>query len=106
MAYKLIITEEAERLLDQQIQYLLYRLKNEQAAMHLLDETERIYERLEDNPYQFPQSRDTYLQKTGYREAVCTGMNYVIIFRIENKSVYVSGTFHQLENYRKKVPPI
>ena len=105
MAYKLIITEEAEQLLDRQIQYLLYRLKNEQAAIHLLDETERIYERLADNPYQFPQSKDTCLQKIGYREAICTGMNYVIIFRAENTSVYVLGIFHQLENYRKKVLP-
>ena len=30
-------------------------------------------------------------------------MDYVIIFRIEGVPVYVTGIFHQLENYRKKV---
>lgn len=106
MAYKLIITQEAERLLDEQIQYLLFRLKNEQAAIHLLDETMRIYERLKDNPYQFPKSKDMYLQTVGYREAICTGMNYIIIFRIAGQTVYVLGFFHQLEDYNKKIRPV
>ncbi len=37
MAYKLIITERADELLDNLIHHLIYRLKNEQAARHLLD---------------------------------------------------------------------
>ena len=39
----------------------------------------------------------------GYREAVLVDMGYVIVFRIEEASVYVVGVFHQLENYRKKI---
>lgn len=37
MAYKLTITEHADELLDNLIHHLLYRLKNEQAAQHLLN---------------------------------------------------------------------
>lgn len=96
MAYKLIITEKAEELLDNLIYHLIYRLKNTQAAVHLFDSIEKIYDRLKENPFQFPESR-------GYREAVLTDMDYVIIFRVEETSVYVTGIFHQLENYRKKV---
>ena len=58
MAYKLIISEHADQLLDQLIFHLLYRLKNEQAAKHLLDALDKIYDRLEDNPQQFHLSRD------------------------------------------------
>lgn len=46
MEYKLIITERAEELLDGLVHHLLYQLKNEQAAKHLLDEIEKIYNRL------------------------------------------------------------
>ena len=78
-------------------------MKNDQAAAHLLDCIDRIYERLEENPFQFPESTDMNLRRMGYREAVLTDMDYVIIFRTEKSSVYVVGIFHQLENYRKKV---
>ena len=54
MAYNLRITKHAEELLDRLVYYLLYRLKNEQAARHLLDSINDIYERLEENPLQFP----------------------------------------------------
>lgn len=37
MDYKLVISEHANELLDNLVYYLLYRLKNEQAARHLLD---------------------------------------------------------------------
>lgn len=103
MAYKLEITERAEQLLDQLVYYLLYRLKNEQAAGHLLDEISKVYDRLEENPYQFTESRDAYLKSKQYREAVTTDMNYVVIFKIENDTVYVLGVFHGLENYRRKI---
>ncbi|MBQ7840876.1 MAG: type II toxin-antitoxin system RelE/ParE family toxin [Lachnospiraceae bacterium] len=103
MVYDLIITERAEELLDQLIYHLVFRLKNDQAAAHLVDSVEKIYNRLEENPYQFPESRDLNLKRLGYREAVLTSMNYAIVYRIEEYSVYVVGIFHQLEDYRKKV---
>ena len=37
MAYKLNITERADELLDNLVYHLIYRLKNKQAAKHLLD---------------------------------------------------------------------
>ena len=103
MAYRLRATEHAEELLDDLVYYLIFRLKNDQAAAHLFDEIEKIYVRLEENPYQFPESRDVYLNRLGYREAVLPDMDYVIVFRIEEDLVYVLGIFHQLENYRRKI---
>lgn len=37
MAYKLNITERADEMLDNLVYHLTYRLKNKQAATHLLD---------------------------------------------------------------------
>lgn len=103
MTYKLNITEHADELLNHILHYLVYQLKNKQAASHLLDEMETIYGRLEEKPLQFPLSRDKYLASKGYREAVVKGMNYTVIFNVKTSNVNIVGIFHQLENYRKKL---
>ena len=103
MAYKLNVTEYADELLDNLMYHLIYRLKNEQAAKHLLDSIDLIYDRLEVNPFQFVECRDTYLAKKGYREAVVPQMNYIIVFDVRADVVNVVGIFHQLENYPNKL---
>ena len=70
MVYKLNVTDHADELLDNLVYHLIYRLKSKEAAKHLLDSVESIYDRLVENPYQFPKSRDMYLAKKGYYEAV------------------------------------
>ena len=53
MVYKLNVTDHADELLDNLVYHLIYRLKNKEAAKHLLDSVESIYDRLVENPYQF-----------------------------------------------------
>lgn len=103
MTYKLIVTEHADELLDNILHYLIYQLKNKQAAVHLLDEIQNIYDRLEKNPLQFPFSKDTYLANREYHEAVVGQMNYIIVFSIRANVVNIVGVFHHLENYQKKL---
>lgn len=73
MGYKLDITERAEELTTRQIDYLLYTVKSERAARHLFDEIDKIYSRLEENPYQFPICKDSYLARK-----VITKLSYLI----------------------------
>ena len=103
MVYKLTITEHADEMLDNLMYHLLYRLKNEQAARHLLNGIESVYERLEENPLQFPLSRDVYLAAKGYYEAIVPQMDYIVVFSIKADIVNVVGIFHQLENYQRKM---
>ena len=88
---------------DNLVYHLIYRLKNKEAAKHLLDSVESIYDRLVENPYQFPKSRDMYLAKKGYYEAVIPQMNYIVIFDVRKDIVNIVGIFHQLENYLSKL---
>lgn len=103
MVYNLIITERAEELLDNLIYHLLYNIKSQQAAVHLMNGIDRIYNRLEENPYQFPECRDFFLKSKGYREAIVADMNYLLIVKVENENVYVMGVFHGLENYKYRI---
>lgn len=50
-------------MLDNLVYHLIYRLKNKQAAKHLLDGIDVIYDRLEVNPFQFSECRDVYLAR-------------------------------------------
>lgn len=101
--YNLIITDRADVLIDERVNYLIRNLNNPQAARHLMDGISEIYDRLEDNPYQFPDSKDSYLLRRRYKEAYISDMEYKMVFRIENADVYIVGLFHNLENYVPKV---
>lgn len=103
MTYRLIVSERAEELIDASVNYIVNILKNPDAAVHLLDEVSEIYDRLEENPYQFGDSKDDYLKSKGYKEAIVSGMQYKMIFRIDNNSVYIVGLFHDLEDYPSKI---
>ena len=103
MAYNLIISDRADELIDERVYYLINKFKNTQAAIHLLDGIAEIYDRLEENPHQFPDSRDELLLKKSYKEALVSDMKYKILFRIEDNNVYVVGLFHVLEDYATKV---
>lgn len=61
MDYELIISERADELTERLTSYLLNNLKNPGAAAHFLNELDSVYDRLIDNPYQFPDSPDEYL---------------------------------------------
>ena len=61
MAYKLNVTEHADELFDNLLYHLIYCLKNKEAAKRLIDSVKSIYDRLVENPFQFPKSQDLYL---------------------------------------------
>ena len=103
MTYKLIITERAERLVDNLVYYLLNNVKNKQAARHLIDSLQDIYDCLKENPYQFPRCKDEYLLHKDYRKAILIDMNYVVIYKIVKYKVYILGVFHELEQYENKL---
>ena len=91
MDYELIISERADELTDRLVAYLLNNLNKPGAAAHFLDEVETIYDRLINNPYQFPDSPDEYLFLRGYREALFKTIHYKVIYRIENQQVLIVG---------------
>ena len=107
MAYSLIVAENADTLIDRLAGYLAKNLQNPDAALRFLDGMEDVYARLEDNPFQFPESNDEFLRRKGYREALLPKMAYRVVFRVEEpQTVYIVGVFHALENYPAKVADV
>ena len=62
-----------------------------------------VYERLEHLPEAFPLCRDTCLRAKEYRKIALPHHNYLLIYRIEKRIVYIVGFFHMRENYRDKL---
>lgn len=92
-------------MLDQLINYILYQLRNRQAAKHLMTGIESVYVRLRNNPFQFPECEDYVLRRRKYKKALIPDMKYILIFRIDEieKKVYIVGFFHSLEDYGTKI---
>lgn len=106
MHYKLIATDEMNSLLDEKVGYLLYTLKNEQAAKHLLDGVDKVYCQLENNPKLYRESQDPFMKAFHYHEAKIPEMDYILIYKIVDEIVYILGIFHSLENYSEKMKMI
>jgi len=74
--YRLIVSELADRDLDSIVSsivsYIAVQLANPTAAANFLDEVEKCYAFLKNNPFMYERCYDTYLEKKGYRK--CTGL--------------------------------
>ncbi len=99
MGCKLIVSELADRDLNEIIGYIMYDLKSPDAATNLLDEIEACYDNLKTNPLMYAKCSDMRLAKAGYRKALIK--NYLLIYRFEESlnAVQVARIFYGGRNY-------
>lgn len=103
MTYKVIVTERAEAHLDNIINHVLFRFSNKEAAINILDDVQRTYEKLEYVAGAMKLCDDPYLASKGYRKIALESHNYVLLYQIHAEAVSVNGIFHMLEDYRDKL---
>lgn len=99
MGYKLIVSKDAHRDVDEIAGYIVQELKSPQAAAGFLDDVEKSYRSLAENPCLFALCQDMRLQREGYRKAVIK--NYLVLYRIDEdkKTVYVVRVVYGPRNY-------
>ena len=90
MDFEVEVTRTAHNDLSRAVAYLAGVLQSPQAARSLLLEFQVCTERLERMPASPPAAR-------GYRKMRCK--DYLLLFRIEQGTVYVMHLFHQTQNY-------
>ncbi len=105
MDYELFITERAEELLDNILDYLINILKNIEAARSLLKEIDNVYHNIISNPWMYTYAQIDDLRNREYRKARISRYDYFIVYRIDEQSrvIYIMGFFHDLELYEKKL---
>ena len=103
MVYNIEITDRAEKQIEKAIQYLAVNLKSIQAAKNLMEDINQAVGLLEAFEASFSFCEDSYLASKGYRKYALKKHDYLIIYRVEENTVYLVGFFPVLENYREKI---
>ena len=103
MHYKLTISERAESHIDNILDYVVNILKNPGAARAIIADIEDAYSRLEYMADSFAYCNDTYLADRGYRKISLSSHDYLILYRVVDDEVQISGVFHMRENYTRKL---
>jgi plasmid stabilization system protein ParE len=101
MAYKLVVSDDAHRDIDEIVTYIADELQNPQAASHFLDDVEQAYLHIVNNPHLFALCSDKRLQQLGYRKVVIK--NYLVLYREDEiaKIAYVVRIVYGGRDYAK-----
>ena len=103
MDYKVVITIDAEKDLDNFIRYLLWEKKNEQAAQNVLDDFEATKNSLKYVAGSLKLCDNPRLRKLGYRRINFLNHRYFMLYRIVDGVVFVDNIFHDLQDYENKM---
>ncbi len=98
----LYVVETTDRAQDHfrgHIGYILYKLKNPDAAWNLRDALTKAEEELADHPETAPFCTDPALSGFGYRKKMILDTRYLCICRIEGDTVWIEGIYHELQDY-------
>lgn len=99
MDYEVIISELAEAQLDRIVSYILSELKNEQAAVSVLDDAERTKQHLSRVAGSLKLCNHSKLRELGYRVIHFKYHQYIMAYRIDGDKAYVEGIYHDLQDY-------
>lgn len=95
------MTELAQNDLDGIVDYIARHLANPIAAGNFLDEVDKCYSYLREDPFIYAKSSDAQLEKEGYRKA--TIKNYLLMFKVNEseKTVIIYRFFYGAQDYFK-----
>ena len=101
MVYKLNVSKETHRDVDEIVSYFVYELKNAEAAISFLNDVENSYCHVKVNPFMFSLCGDERLRQEGYRKIPIK--NYLVIYRVNEaqKDIFVVRIIYGPRDYVK-----
>jgi|BioPla2DNA2_1021312.scaffolds.fasta_scaffold36976_2 toxin ParE1/3/4 len=101
--YKLNISELAHHDLDRIVSYITVNLASPMAATNFLDQVEKCYDYLKDNPYMYAKCQNNRLEKEGYRKIPIK--NYLLVYKVveEDRTVNILRFFYGAQDYFKLI---
>lgn len=103
MKYKVEMTEDAERDIDEFVNYLISEKKNEQAAGNLMDDLEETIVSLSTIAGNLKYCENPRLRQFGYRRMNFLSHRYFILYRIIDDTVIIDNVFHELQDFEKRM---
>lgn len=89
--------------MDSIVEYLLFILRNKQAACHFIDSVENGKFVLSNSAELFQLCLNPRLRSKGYRRLNLDKTKYFLLYRTENSTVFVDGIYHQFQDYENKI---
>lgn len=99
MEYKVVLTTQAKVDFRRIIDYLLFKLKSEQAATNVANDMENTINQLSHVAGSLKLCEDSRLKSLGYRTIHFKQHRYLMLYRIESDVVYVDSIYHDLQDY-------
>lgn len=99
MAYKVILSDRALQQLDEFTSYLLFELRNEEAASALLDDALDAADSLSYVAASLPLCADAELKRRGLRRFLFSKHRYLWLYQIKGDTVFVKAMYHELQDY-------
>ena len=102
MDYKVVITEDEEADIENFIRYLIFEVKNKQAAGNVLNDFERTINSLATVAGSLKLCDNPKLAALGYRRINFFTHNYFMLYRIIGDKAIVDNIFHGSQDYENK----
>ena len=103
MDYNVVVTKDARENLERFIQYLLVEKNSMQAAKNVLDDFDATIETLKHVAGSLKLCDNPRLRESEYRRINFLNHRYFMLYRIEEKMVYVDNIFHELQDYENSM---
>ncbi|KUO49550.1 MAG: plasmid stabilization protein [Desulfitibacter sp. BRH_c19] len=103
MTYKLIVSKEAHKDIDNIVHYIAVELVNPTAATSFIEDVEKSYYAVVHNPRMYSLCKDVSLSRQGYRKIAIK--NYLILYRIDDeaKTVFIVRIIYGGRNYAELI---
>lgn len=103
MAYKMVVTKDAQEDLESFIKCLLYEKKSLQAAEDVLHDYDVTIESLRYVAGSLKLCDNPRLYQLKYRRINFLHHRYFMLYRIEDDVVIIDNIFHELQDYENKM---
>ena len=103
MECNVVVTKDAREDLERFIQYLLVEKNSMQAAKNVLDDFDATIETLKHVAGSLKLCDNPRLRESEYRRINFLNHRYFMLYRIEEKMVYVDNIFHELQDYENSM---
>ena len=99
VSYKVILSPHALGQLEDHISYLLYVKQNKQAARSLWRDANKTKKRLSGIASSLKYCDHPSLKAAGYRIIHFKSHRYVMLYHIDEGTVFVEAIYHEKQNY-------
>lgn len=99
MEYDIVLSVQAQTHFREIINYLIYELQNQQAAISVADDFDETIARLSHVAGSLKLCDDSVLRAKGYHTIRFRKHKYLMVYTVDGDRAYVEGIYHDLQDY-------